>query len=873
MSRAHIGDLLRTVILLICVIAVTDIASFGQVPTPSPSSEVKTKSEALKSRNGIPPFAKQRNQLIPPDFAQQVVATLSKRGIAENVAVNATRESGRPPYPILFVHGLDSSSDVWDSVFGHLDSRWGPKQIFEANLNADGRSTCTIEGDVSIRTSSLSDGSLFAVNFDLGSSSASPSNESAIIKQGRALKAAIAEIMDATGEEKIVLVGHSMGGLAIREYLQRRDPSGKPRWWLDPNHKEGHHVAKVVTYGTPHWGTNFSWENLVFPSARDQREETRPKVPYVSSEAVRDLRRSYENDPASGAQGRYLYGGSEGWSVDLLLGWENTDVNCDGDENDVVTGIAETNSQGFQFPLPKNISYTWLTSSCDGGNLFNPQECSNVTPGDGVVRLQDQFISSSDGQPYPVGLADTLKRSFYHSNEPDDISGVLRGLDEPDSRKTAYQIPQNQQSGHFIDGILTAQPSTYNEPLVDRDVYSLPGNDTGSLTFTLQAESTDASPSVILTENGHPAAFSPDGQSTPLQFTASTAAGAEQTAYLSGAVSGAEARRRYSFRIDTQKLQHFSYEPRHGSFEDTTEQGFATLFVPRSVPTIENDLLEAGDEIGVFTPDGVCVGASVWRDTPNFITAFGDEEGGLARGDSLHVRLWDQSTDTEYFVSGTLSGNDGLYEPGTLITATDLHSSSVLPVEIASFEANLVNGNVSLRWKTLSEMQNASFEVQRKAGSQERDEAEWIAAGQVEGAGTTSQAQSYHFVDTSIPYAADALTYRLKQIDTDGTTSFSEEITITQRAVKQIQLVGPYPNPSSNQVTVRFAIPSGNTSHDMAHLRLYDALGRKVRTVRTSAEDGRHELQLSTRNLSSGVYFLRLEVGSTVRTKQITVTQ
>jgi hypothetical protein len=42
--------------------------------------------------------------------------------------------------------------------------------------------------------------------------------------------------------------------------------------------------------------------------------------------------------------------------------------------------------------------------------------------------------------------------------------------------------------------------------------------------------------------------------------------------------------------------------------------------------------------------------------------------------------------------------------------------------------------------------------------------------GFVDGAGTTSEAQSYRFTDAQVPYEASEVTYRLTQVDTDGTT-------------------------------------------------------------------------------------------------------
>jgi triacylglycerol lipase len=54
---------------------------------------------------------------------------------------------------------------------------------------------------------------------------------------------AVDRLRSATGAAQVVLVGHSMGGLAIREYLRQKG---------DTN------VAKVITLATPHHGTLFA---------------------------------------------------------------------------------------------------------------------------------------------------------------------------------------------------------------------------------------------------------------------------------------------------------------------------------------------------------------------------------------------------------------------------------------------------------------------------------------------------------------------------------------------------------------------------------------------------------------------------------------
>jgi hypothetical protein len=77
-----------------------------------------------------------------------------------------------------------------------------------------------------------------------------------------------------------------------------------------------------------------------------------------------------------------------------------------------------------------------------------------------------------------------------------------------------------------------------------------------------------------------------------------------------------------------------------------------------------------------------------------------------------------------------------------------------------------------------------------------------------------------------------------------------------------------YPNPVGRQGTVEYALPE----ETKVTLRVYDVLGREVATLaRGQKAAGRHTVQLSTDDLSSGVYFGRLQAGGQTRTLKITV--
>jgi hypothetical protein len=249
------------------------------------------------------------------------------------------------------------------------------------------------------------------------------------------------------------------------------------------------------------------------------------------------------------------------------------------------------------------------------------------------------------------------------------------------------------------------------------------------------------------------------------------------------------------------------------------------------------------------------------------ITMFLDDETALTLDGGQIVAV--NGTSQQSFSNLALSAND-----------------APLPVELAGFEAQRSGAeSVMLQWQTLSETNNAGFEVQRAAPSADGSanasvgtpqvetpqwdvstRESWQTIAHLEGAGTTDEPQSYQFEDTDLPYAADSLSYRLRQIDTDGSESFSEPITVV-RQVAEAELLPAYPNPAQDQAMVRFAVPDRQD----VRIALYDLLGRRVKTVVETNAEGRTEASLDVSDLASGTYFVRMQTGGFTDTQRLTV--
>ena len=210
---------------------------------------------------------------------------------------------------------------------------------------------------------------------------------------------------------------------------------------------------------------------------------------------------------------------------------------------------------------------------------------------------------------------------------------------------------------------------------------------------------------------------------------------------------------------------------------------------------------------------------------------------------------------------GSVNGNDKTNFSGLPLS----NGSTDLPVEMASFEGTTTKAGVQLQWQTASEAENVGFRVQRR----ERKVEAWTDLGFVDGRGTTSKPQHYRFTDQEVPYAIDSVRYRLEQVDTDGTTSYTAPVVVAREGPKQVRLVGTYPNPVRERAIIRYAVPQKWAT--AVTLQLFDVMGRRVRTVAGEAEGGRHELVMDVDGLSSGVYVLRLRAGHEVKTRKMTV--
>jgi Secretion system C-terminal sorting domain/PGAP1-like protein len=356
------------------------------------------------------------------------------------------------PNPIILVHGwTGSNTKTWAEFTNYLEGQALlsiEKNPLNYELNCDNnKSSSYLYNDVcDFNYGSIGNKDVYVVNFDNGNLS----NQSAAVKQGYALKFAIAKVLNATGADKVILLGHSMGGLAAREYLQT------PSNWLSDGQ---HHVAKIATIGTPHRGSDVSGNGLLSFFGKDE-----------NSEAVRDLRDTYiysnctQGGKSIKCPGVYLWGGQESkaWMISHILGtsnFYNLDVNCNGYIGDNIIGLNQKSP-------PVDVDFSCVIGGPDfndGAVSVYSQNLNNVNSNFGAELF---YFSCSQEVPF-----------MCHSSEPKKaFVQMIQALDEP--KKYPTQVKFNNS----YKGFFSTQESGRN---IDTDTYKFRVPQRGVLTISV----------------------------------------------------------------------------------------------------------------------------------------------------------------------------------------------------------------------------------------------------------------------------------------------------------------------------------------------------------------------------------------------------
>ncbi|MBC7449671.1 MAG: cadherin-like domain-containing protein, partial [Hymenobacteraceae bacterium] len=184
---------------------------------------------------------------------------------------------------------------------------------------------------------------------------------------------------------------------------------------------------------------------------------------------------------------------------------------------------------------------------------------------------------------------------------------------------------------------------------------------------------------------------------------------------------------------------------------------------------------------------------------------------------------------------------------GTNLVIVTFTISNPLPVELTTFEAKGRGVDAALTWATASEDNNDHFSIERSTDGGRT----FVEIGQRGGAGTTQVPQDYAWSDLGVGRTARTVYYRLRQVDTDGTSSLSDVRPVTFSGKLATNMLRVYPNPTVGATTVDLTDVAMGTYA----VSLYDVTGR---LVRATTQAGGTQQELDVHDLPMGTYLLHV---------------
>ena len=176
---------------------------------------------------------------------------------------------------------------------------------------------------------------------------------------------------------------------------------------------------------------------------------------------------------------------------------------------------------------------------------------------------------------------------------------------------------------------------------------------------------------------------------------------------------------------------------------------------------------------------------------------------------------------------------------------------TALPVKLLSFNAERKSNDVTLNWKISSELNMNRYEVERADNT-----GSFKTVATVKSLNSFKE-QSYTVTDRNAFNASTSVQYRLKQVDGDGSVSYSRVINVkSNNAITDVTFMNPFTGDLKIQLNLATA--------QAVSLSLYDMQGKLVASQKSKMYDASSSpiILNNTANLKSGMYVLKLNAGT-----------
>jgi hypothetical protein len=222
--------------------------------------------------------------------------------------------------------------------------------------------------------------------------------------------------------------------------------------------------------------------------------------------------------------------------------------------------------------------------------------------------------------------------------------------------------------------------------------------------------------------------------------------------------------------------------------------------------------------------------------------------GSLTPG-SYQVDFFDPQAGSTFYSGGTytsVSPNDSitvLIPSFKKDIAFRVYPAGTLPVQLLNFTGELKgDGSTLLNWITGAEKNTSVFEVQKSP-----DGNSFITIGTVPAYVNSSGSLNYTYTDVK-PFAGSNY-YRLKMVDLNGSSSYSNVVSL----FTYTEQITVYPNPANNVLHINIPAPQDTLSQ----IAIINNLGIEVLSESVKLNKGLNIINLDISHLSSAMYFMK----------------
>ena len=296
-------------------------------------------------------------------------------------------------------------------------------------------------------------------------------------------------------------------------------------------------------------------------------------------------------------------------------------------------------------------------------------------------------------------------------------------------------------------------------------------------------------------------------------------------------------------------------------------------------PTVSGEPLTPGDEIGVFTPAGLCVGMGVWNNENLAITIWGDdatseEIDGIQSGEEYNFKVWDSETQTVYISNVTYSSGNATYiandivvlasflgllflAPPTNVQISDVpddNGHSLLLTWVLSSDDAILTHYEIFRSRNLEAVEIKNLDEFNDFDSlNEADQEYMIFIGSVDSG-------ENNFIDSGVPLNGEMYYYWIQAVSENGISNkvIASIKTQVEDKISKFVVNPPFPNPFNPRTTIRYELSmTGKVT-----ISIYNALGQQAKVYDFGQKNqGVHEFVFDASELTSGIYFYRVDAG------------